>query len=142
MIVLDSNVVSEPMKTHGDPAVTAWLDRQVADTLHLTATSLSELLVGIELLAVGRRRKGLAVALDDLLNRLFGPRILAFDQKAAKAYARLVSRVRTTGHTISVGDGQIAAIATTHGWSVATRDTVPFEATGVPVINPWQEAGG
>ncbi len=142
MIVLDTNVVSEPMKAHGDPAVTAWLDRQVADTLHLTATSLSELLVGIELLPVGRRRKGLAVALEDLLNRLFGPRILAFDQKTAKAYARLVSRVRTTGHTISVGDGQIAAIATTHGWSVATRDTVPFEAAGVPVINPWQEAGG
>ena len=49
MIILDTNVVSEPMKLHGSLAVRAWLDRQVAETLYLTATSLSELLVGIEL---------------------------------------------------------------------------------------------
>ena len=142
MIVLDTNVVSEPMKAHGDPAVTAWLDRQVADILHLTATSLSELLVGIEILPAGRRRKSLGLALDDLLNRLFGPRILAFDQKAAKTYATLITRVRTAGRTISVGDGQIAAVAATHGWPVATRDTIPFTAAGVPVINPWHEVEG
>lgn len=43
MIVLDTNVVSEPMRRNGNPAVGAWLDRQVAETLYLTATSLSEL---------------------------------------------------------------------------------------------------
>jgi predicted nucleic acid-binding protein len=44
MIVLDTHVVSEPTKLRGDPTVQAWLDRQVADTLYLTATSLAELL--------------------------------------------------------------------------------------------------
>ena len=109
MLVLDTDVVPEPMRAHGDPAVTAWLDRQVADTLHLTATSLSELLVGIEILPAGRRRKSLSLALEDLLNRLFGPRILALDEKAAETYATLISRGRTAGRTISVGDGQVAA---------------------------------
>jgi predicted nucleic acid-binding protein len=139
MIVLDTNIVSEPMKLHSNPAVTAWLDRQVADTLYLTATSLSELLVGIEILPAGKRRKGLNAALEDLLTRLFGPRILPFDQQAAKTYATLVTQTRTAGHAISVGDGQIAAIAATHGYAVATRDTIPFTAAGVPVINPWQD---
>ncbi len=34
-------------------------------------------------------------------------------------------------------DGLIAAIATAHDLSVATRDASPFEAAGVAVINPW-----
>jgi len=138
MIVLDTNVVSEPMKIQGNPVVTAWLDRQAADTLYLTATSLSELLVGIEILPSGRRKEGLGEALAQLLGTLFGPRILAFDEPAAVAYAALVGRVRASGSAVSVGDGQIAAIATVHRFTVATRDTAPFVSAGVPVINPWE----
>ena len=59
MIILDTNVVSEPMRPRGDPAVQAWLDLQTAETLYLTATSFAELLVGVDLLPGayhGRRR--------------------------------------------------------------------------------------
>ena len=139
MIILDTNVVSEPMKPNANPAVQTWLDRQLAETLYLTATSLSELLVGIEILPEGNRRKGLDAALGELLIQLFGVRILPFDSQAATAYAPLVSRARTSGSIISVADGQIAAIATAHKFIVATRDTTPFVAAGVPVINPWEE---
>lgn len=138
MIVLDTNVVSEPMKSNGDPAVQSWLDQQVAETLYLTATSLSELLVGIEILPYGKRKEGLDTALTELLARLFGSRILPFDRQAARAYAKLIGRARDEGRTVSVADGQIAAIATVHGFTVATRDTTPFVATGVPVIDPWK----
>lgn len=139
MIILDTNVVSEPMRVNANPAVAAWLDRQVAETLYLTATSLSELLVGLEILTEGKRKRGLGAALAELLERLFGARILPFDRPAAMAYAPLVSRARGGGRTISVADGQIAAIAAVRGFTVATRDTAPFAATGVPVTNPWQE---
>jgi toxin FitB len=138
MIILDTNVVSEPMRIQGNPIVTAWLDRQAADTLYLTATSLSELLVGIEMLPAGKRKAGLGEALSQLIGTLFGPRILAFDGPAAVAFATLVSRVRASGSAISIGDGQIAAIAAVHGFTVATRDTAPFVSAGVPVINPWE----
>jgi toxin FitB len=57
MIVLDTNVVSEPMRANADPAIRHWLDQQVAETLYLTVTSLSELLVGIEILPEGRRKE-------------------------------------------------------------------------------------
>lgn len=53
-------------------------------------------------------------------------------------YAALVGGARIGGLVISLADGQIAAVATVHGFTVATRDTKPFEAMGVPVINPWQ----
>lgn len=141
MIVLDTNVVSEPMKPGGSAAVLAWLDRQVADTLYLTATSLAELLVGIQTLPDGKRKAGLDAALTELMAGLFGPRILPFDQQAALAYASLVGRARAAGRAISVADGQIAAIAAAHGFTVATRDTASFLAAGVPVINPWDESG-
>ncbi|NYF78160.1 type II toxin-antitoxin system VapC family toxin [Granulicella arctica] len=139
MIILDTNVVSEPMRAQGGPAVQAWLDRQAAETLYLTATSLSELLVGIELIPTGKRREVLTASLNRLLERLFGPRILAFDKQAAVAYASVVERTRSSGYSISVADAQIAAIAEVSGFTVATRDTSPFEAAGTPIINPWTD---
>ena len=138
MIILDTNVVSEPMKPNANPAVVAWLDQQVAETLYLTATSLAELLVGIEVLPIGKRKEGLDAALVDLMSILFGSRVLPFDHHAAMAYAPLVNRARVGGRIISVADGQIAAIAAVHGFAVATRDTGPFMAAGVSIINPWE----
>ena len=137
MIILDTNIISEPLKPNANPAVQAWLDRQAAETLYLTATSLSELLVGVAILPKSKSKTGLDTALSELLANLFGSRILAFDQRAAVAYAPLVSRARSAGRYISVADGQIAAIASVHGFTVATRDTAPFVAAGVPIINPW-----
>jgi predicted nucleic acid-binding protein len=41
-------------------------------------------------------------------------------------------------------DGYIAAIAASCGFIVASRDTAPYEAAGIPIINPWagRESGG
>lgn len=137
MILLDTNVVAEPLRARPDSRVIAWLDRQVAETLYLTATSLAELVVGLELLPVGRRRKALERALIDLMAELFAARVLPFDDRAAQKYAGIVARARAAGTTLSVGDAQIAAIAEQHGFTVATRDSAPFLAAGVAVVNPW-----
>jgi predicted nucleic acid-binding protein len=141
VIILDTNVVSEPMKPDGDRGVQAWLDEQIAETLYLTSISLSELLLGVEVLPDGKRKVGLAAALSELLATLFAARVLPFDQQAATMYAARVSRARAAGRAISMADGQIAAIAAVHGFTVATRDTAPFVAAGVPVVNPWEVEG-
>ncbi len=141
MIILDTNVVSEPMKPDGDRAVQAWLDEQIAETLYVTSISISELLLGIELLPDGKRKEGLAVQLSDLLVTLFGDRVLSFDLDAATKYAERISKARVAGRAISMADGQIAAIAAAHGFTVATRDTALFVAAGVPVVNPWEFKG-
>jgi toxin FitB len=44
------------------------------------------------------------------------------------------------GRAIGTADSYIAAIAKAKGLTVATRDTQPFEAAGVTVINPWKTA--
>ncbi len=137
MIVLDTNVVSEGLRPHRDSNVANWLNRRYPETLFLTAVSLAELLLGVELLPVGRRKNDLAAKLDAGLLSLFGPRVLSFDHDAAIAYAALVGRARKRGVAISVPDGQIAAIALARGFAVATRDIEPFRAAGVDIVNPW-----
>lgn len=137
MIVLDTNVVSEAMKPEPDPTVRDWLDEQVAETLFLTSVTVAELLFGIGVLPEGRRKQRFALALDGLLG-LFDGRILAFDTDAARHYADLAVAARNAGKGFPTPDGYIAAIATAHGFAVATRDTTAFAAAGVPIIDPWK----
>ena len=137
MILLDTNVVSEPMRSKPDQRVLAWLDAQAAESLYLATVSLSELLLGIASLPAGKRRRALASALDEQIISLFAERIVPFDIAGAEAYAEIVTRARRHGHSIAVADAQIAAIAASRRFSVATRDEMPFRAAGITVINPW-----
>jgi toxin FitB len=139
VILVDTNVISEPLKARGDSRVVAWLDRQPADTLFISTISVSEILFGVAALAAGKRRNRLAAAFETAILRLFAGRVLSFDLEAARAYASLMSAARVRGLSISIVDGQIAAIAKANGFSVATRDEAPFRAAGLNVINPWTE---
>jgi predicted nucleic acid-binding protein len=137
MILVDTNVVSEMMRQTPDANVVAWLDAQAAETLYLSAVSLAELLLGIAVLPDSRRKVELGLSLGRQAAALFGARVLAFDEAAATAFAAAVSRARAAGRSIGMADGQIAATAAAHRLMVATRDTTPFEAAGLTVINPW-----
>ena len=138
MILLDINVVSEPLRPAPDARVIEWIDAQPLETLFLSAITVAELRAGVALLPAGKRRTGLQQNLDNRVLRLFAGRVLPFDLACTPAYAELMVRARTAGLAIATADGYIAAIAAANGFTVATRDTGPFEAAGVAVINPWQ----
>jgi predicted nucleic acid-binding protein len=137
MIVLDTNVISEAMKPEPHPAVQAWLNEQVAETLYVSSVTLAELLFGTGVLPAGRRRDGLMQALDGVLG-LFRDRVLPFDTEAARCHAALAIGARSAGRGFPTPDGYIAATASSRGYCVASRDTAPYEAAGLHVINPWQ----
>lgn len=137
MILLDTNVVSEPLKPSGDMTVLAWIDEQIIETLYLSTISLAELRFGIAVLPDGKRRDMLHVSLEQRVLPLFAGRILSFDEPASLSYASLRACARSVGQAIAPADGYIAAIAASRGFTVATRDTSPFEAAGLAVINPW-----
>jgi predicted nucleic acid-binding protein len=137
MIVLDTNVISEAMKPEPSPTVRTWLNEQVAETLYLTSVTLAEILFGIAVLQAGRRRNTLTRTLDGLLD-LFGDRVLPFDTDAARHYAALAVAARNAGRGFPTPDGYIAAIAASRGFIVASRETSPYEAGGLRVIDPWQ----
>ncbi len=139
MILVDTNVVSEPMKLHGDPRVAAWLDLQASGSLFISTITIAEILFGVAALPQGKRRARLAEAFETEVLRLFEGRILSFDLSAARGYASIMSVTRARGLAISVADGQIAAIAAAGKLSVASREETPFRAAGVKTVNPRVE---
>lgn len=140
MILLDTNVLSEPLRPKPDPAVLAWLDEQAPQTLWLSSIALAELLAGVAALPEGKRRTALARALDLQVLPLFEGRVLAFDTRAAHAYATVQAGAAASGNPIGFADGAIAAIAAVHGFALATRNVRDFKGTGVALINPWDAA--
>ncbi len=138
MILLDTNVVSEPLRPAPDARVIAWIDAQPLETLFLSAITVAELRAGVALLPAGKRRSALQHSLETRVMPLFAGRVLPFDLACTQAYAVLMSRARASGLDIASADGYIAAIAAANGLAVATRDTGPFEAAGTAVTNPWQ----
>ena len=137
MILLDTNVVSEAMKPEPHQAVLTWLNNQAEETLYLSSVTLAEVLFGIEAMPAGRRKAALAETFAGVC-AVFDRRILPFDAEAARHYAGLAVKARAAGKGFPVPDGYIAAIASAKGFHVASRDTAPFHAAGVPVIDPWR----
>lgn len=137
MIILDTNVISETMNPSPEPRVIDWLNRQELTTLHLTAIGLAELRFGIARLDPGRKRDDLGLRLERMLAEVFPGRVLPFDAAAAEAFGVLAAIAERHGKAVGFADGAIAAIAAAQGYIVATRDTEPFEAMGVKVIDPW-----
>ncbi|MBY5371755.1 type II toxin-antitoxin system VapC family toxin [Rhizobium leguminosarum] len=137
MILLDTNVISEPWKPVPDEAVIAWLDAQAIETLFLSAITIAELRFGIAAMPSGKRQTILRDRLEGEVLPHFSERILSFDLAASQFYSELMARARVSGRAIGTADGYIAATAAANGLAIATRDTSPFEAARVKVINPW-----
>lgn len=138
MILLDTNVVSEPLRLKADAGVVAWIDAQPIETLYLASITMAELRFGVAVLPAGKRRDALHENLEHRILPLFAGRILSFDLAASQSYAEIMTKARASGLAIGTADGYIAAIAVANGVIVATRDTAPFEAASLSVINPWK----
>lgn len=137
MIVLDTNVVSEPLKPEPNQTVIDWLNAQEPQTLYLTTISLAEWLSGIALLPAGRRRDALEQALNTQVLPLFAGRILPLDTQAAAVFAKTLAEARAQGNSIGFADCAIAAIARASGFAIATRNGRDFKGCGVALIDPW-----
>jgi predicted nucleic acid-binding protein len=137
MILLDTNVISEPLRRTPNAHVIDWIDAQPLETLYLSAITIAELRAGVALLPAGKRKEDLRDSLERRVLPLFIGRVVPFDLGATQAYADLLARTRAIGVAVATADGLIAATAVAHGLIVATRDIGPFEAAGISVINPW-----
>lgn len=139
MILLDTNVVSEPLRPSPVARVSDWLDAQPLETLHLSAMTVAELRAGVALMSSGKRRTALHEHIEKRVLPMFVGRVLPFDMACTNAYAELMARARKAGSGIQTADALIAAVALANGFAVATRDEGPFLAAGLGVINPWKE---
>jgi predicted nucleic acid-binding protein len=136
--VLDTNIVSESTKPKPDARCLAWLSAHANDCC-LTSITLAEMNFGVERLPEGKRKRALARKYGFIVQD-FKEWILDFDQAAASEFGRYVAEYEAVRGVAGldeadVRDLQIAAIARSQGWTVATRNSkhYPF----VDTVNPF-----
>ena len=138
MIILDTNVLSELMRTKADPFVVRWIAQHKATSLFITTLTQAEILYGLEILSLGKRRTSLIAAATSMFELDFSGRILPFDTDAAQIFATIAAKKRAIGRPISQIDAQIAAIAISCHAALATRNIKDFEECNLNLINPWE----
>ena len=90
MILLDTNVVSEVMKTRPAEAVVTWLNGQDSEKLYVSAITIGEITYGLRILPDGKRRSGLRERFERFVALAFDQRVLAYDESAARIYGDLM----------------------------------------------------
>ena len=138
MIVLDTNVISELMRSEPHPAVVASAAAQPRASLYTTSINCAEILFGVRALPEGRRRSALADAAAMTFEEDLAERILPFDALAASRCSEIVVSRRIAGAPIEAFDALIAATALAAGAAVATRDGAGFEGCCLTLFNPWE----
>lgn len=139
-IILDTNVISELMRSNPDQTVMDWFESRTGTLFYISAITKAEILLGISLLPAGKRREALAHAADLMFTQDFAGKCLPFDATAAINYAVIVSDRRRSGHVTTTEDAMIASIAMVHGYSLATRNMKDFlYINGLSLYNPWQK---
>lgn len=137
MILLDTNVISELMKTSPDAGVIAWLDDQFSNELFIPSIVKAEIEMGIAILDDGKRKQSL-LKVAELIFTSFENRCLPFDSETATHYAKVIATAKKQGRPMTVEDAQIAAIAIQHTALLATRNITDFNALeSLELINPW-----
>ena len=133
MYLLDTNVVSELRKPKPHGAVLAWFSGVEDLQIHLSAVTIGEIQVGIELTREQDEAKALEIEawLEQVASSY---NVLAMDAAVFRAWAGLMHRKSDTVYE----DAMIAATAKTHGLTVVTRNVADFKPFGVPLLNPFK----
>jgi hypothetical protein len=139
MTILDTNVLSELMRTNPSPHVVSWVANQPTGELFTTSITEAEIFYGIELLTRGKRRDSLLVAAEGIFAMDLAGRIFGFEGAAARVFSKIAAHRRTLGRPISQADAQIAAITVVRSAKLATRNVADFADCGIDidVVNPW-----
>lgn len=137
MIVLDTNVLSELLRPAPQPAVVEWLNQQPRASVFTTAITRGEILYGIRMLPMGKRRDALWDAATRIFDVDLEGHVLAFDGAAANEFAQISATRRAAGRPLAQFDAQIGGITRSRGAQLATRNVSDFDACGFEVMNPW-----
>ena len=133
--LLDTNIVSEPLRPQPDLGVLRRLRRHEGE-IAIPTIVWHELRFGMERLPPSRRRDAIEMYLDRVVLTAFP--ILDYDREAAEWHARERARLAARGETPPFADGQIAAIAQTQNLVLVTMNVGDFRRfTGLRVVS-WR----
>jgi predicted nucleic acid-binding protein len=113
--LLDTNIPSELTRQKSAAQVERWLEDANDEELYFSVISLGEILKGITILPVSKRRVGLQEWLDGTLRPWFEGRILPVTAAIAERWGVLSGERQLQGKQVRLADGLIAATALHHG---------------------------
>jgi predicted nucleic acid-binding protein len=135
--LLDTNVLSEGSKKTFDVNVARWMVAH-SNQSYMSVISIAEIRNGIERLAQTSRRAELEHWFTDKVIPGFAGRILVIDTAVADTCGQLMAQTERYKLRVIAMDIWVAAIASQHGMTVATRTVRDFDGLGVPTVDPWQ----
>jgi tRNA(fMet)-specific endonuclease VapC len=122
--LLDTNVLSEAVKTHPDKNVMDMLKKNT-DAVVTASLVWHELQYGCRRLQNSRKKEIISAFLHDVVLPTIP--ILPYDDKAAKLHAEERARLSSSGVTLPFVDGQIASIAVVNNLILVTRNISDFK---------------
>lgn len=136
MIILDTNVVSELMRSEPASQVASWIRGRDRRELCTTVVTLAEIRYGIARLPDGHRKQILVSAADAAFSA-FADQILLVDAAAAEHYAAIATSRERAGKPIAAFDALVAAVCRSRGAVLATRNISDFDGTSIELMDPW-----
>jgi hypothetical protein len=137
--LLDTDVLSQLAKTHGDAKVIAWLEKE-KENCYTSSIVIAQLAYWVRS-KQGRQRAALQAWLTRLLGAMEG-RVHSFNVSAAHVWAEQEHLLEKKGKLMPVEDSYIAAIARRNGLTIVTGNENDFKRPGLKVFNPFKELPG
>ena len=134
--LLDTNIVSEPLRQQPSPKVLARLQRHSAE-IAIPALVWHELWFGCQRLPPSARRAAIEAYLNDVVAVTMP--ILPYDEHAAEWHAGERARLAALGQTPPFVDGQIAAVAHVNELSLVTLNAPDYRGFAALRITNWGE---
>jgi tRNA(fMet)-specific endonuclease VapC len=132
--LLDTNVLSEPIKSHPDERTITSLSDHDGE-LATCSVVWHELSFGAARLGTSKKRSAIEAYLEEVVRNILP--ILPYDQEAAAWHARERARLSKRGRPPSAADGQIAAIASVNDLIVVTANVKDFRRFKDVVVEDW-----
>lgn len=136
--LLDTNCISEIVRSKPEPRVLEWMEAAEESLLYLSVLTLGEIRKGVAGLPQSKRRTHLESWLELDLQARFSGRILPFDAAIADRWGLLAAEAKRRGKPLSAIDGILAATALHHNLTIVSRNVHDFSHTPAAVLNPWE----
>ena len=138
--LLDTNIVSDPLRPQPSAAITEWVQGQAASDLFISTFTVAEIWRGVLERVPGRKRRQLEAWFTGPVGpqALFQGRMLPFDFAASLEWARLMAEGTAAGRPRSGLDMIIAAVAAANDCVVVTVNQRHFEGA-VEFVNPLHQ---
>jgi predicted nucleic acid-binding protein len=136
--LLDTNVVSEPLRFRANSKVTRWIEAQPLNDIGVSIVTIAELRDGASSVLDRSQRERLNDWIENSILEDFSDRTLAVTVPILLDWIRLGRRLRARGATRDPTDLLLASTTRVHNLILVSRNVRHFEGTGIVLYDPWE----